>query len=125
MRPPGLPHKSDGTGDLGQSQDGHRGHCHCSDKATRAVSEDHVGSSDKTSLHPLPAREASGGGGCRSPTAHLQLQGETLGVNRGTAVKARLPPAKNEVCSLLHLREWQQRKSAKTEGLNEIQSLTA
>ena len=61
MRPPCLPHKSDGTGDLGQSQDGHRGHCHCSDKATHAVSEDHVGSSGKTSLHPLPAREAPGG----------------------------------------------------------------
>ena len=32
-----------------------------SDKATPAVNEDHVGSSDKTPLHPLPAREASGG----------------------------------------------------------------
>lgn len=63
--------------------------------------------------------------GCRSPTAHLQLQGEALGVNRGTVVKASLAPAKNEVCSLLHLLEWQQRKSAKTEGLNETQSLTA
>ena len=32
-----------------------------SDKATPAVNEDHVGSSDKTPLHPLLAREASGG----------------------------------------------------------------
>ena len=93
------------------------------DKATHAVSEDHVGSSGKTSLHPLPAREAPGG--VSQPHCPPAVQGETLGVNRGTVVKASLAPAKNEVCSLLHLLEWQQRKSAKTEGLNETQSLTA
>ena len=76
--------------------------------------------------HPcIPSQPERHQVGCRSPTAHLQLQGETLGVNRGTVVKASLAPAKNEVCSLLHLLEWQQRKSAKTEGLNETQSLTA
>ena len=45
-----------------------------------------------------------------------------MGINRGTVVKAGLPLAKNEACAPLHLLEWQQRKSAKTEGLNKIQS---